>query len=272
MFVAEKRHNAPKWFVFPLGLLGLSEPVSVFPRVWSLDKSSYPEQYHHLSRVSRMRVGEHVVLVDCLASRRYNATVQLIDKEHVAFDVFSQEPIVPKPQHKLEACCAVIKLDRWEWMIEKLVELGVGRIQPVVTKNTQRQYVEKLMKPKYQARLLDIVVQTAQQCEQDNLPVILPPLAIASIPACDEKKIGFVLSERGDGIRFKTALENGVEMIPEALETVRFVIGPEGGWVSTELDHLKEKGYHSITITGNILRAETASIYAASLLSEYCVS
>ena len=271
MFVAEKRHNAPKWLVFQHGLIGLSEVPSAFPSVWQLDKSDYPELYHHLSRVSRIKTDEPVMLIDCVTSSRYSAIVQVINKQSITLELLKREPIVPKPQQKIEACCAMIKPDRWEWMLEKLVELGVGKIQPVITQNTQGQYVEKLMQPKYQARLQDIVVQTAQQCEQDSLPVIMPPIAITAMPECTEKQIGFVLSERGNGKGFKTVLED-IDSVQNTVNTVRFVVGPEGGWMSEELDHLEKKGYHSITITGNILRAETASIYAASLLSESCVS
>ena len=166
----------------------------------------------------------------------------------------------------MTAYCAVIKPERFEWMLEKFVELGIGKIQPIVTQFTQGQYVEKLKQLKYQARLQELIIQTAQQCEQDTLPQLYRPVAVQDLPACSDSMLGVVLTERGEGASFTEMLQ----LVNKSfIQAVSFVVGPEGGWTENEITFLQAKKYTQVTISGNILRAETANIYATSILSEW---
>src|SRR6202167_779191 len=89
----------------------------------------------HLTRVLRVEPGERYEISD--NRNVYLAEIETARKEHVVFRTMEKLP-APAPSPSLVLCAALIKFDRFEWMLEKATELGVSEIVPVETIRSER--------------------------------------------------------------------------------------------------------------------------------------
>src|SRR5258708_9721838 len=88
------------------------------------------EDARHLTRVLRVEVGQRYESSDTRGV--YLAEIETARKEHVTFRTLEKLPVAEPPQRMI-LCAAIIKFDRFEWMIEKATELGVAEIVPMIT-------------------------------------------------------------------------------------------------------------------------------------------
>src|ERR1700691_1492693 len=79
----------------------------------------------HLTRVLRVEPGQRYEISD--NRNVYLAEIETARKEHVVFRTMEKLP-APAPSPSLVLCAALIKFDRFEWMLEKATELGVSEI------------------------------------------------------------------------------------------------------------------------------------------------
>ncbi|HEY7688181.1 MAG TPA: 16S rRNA (uracil(1498)-N(3))-methyltransferase [Dongiaceae bacterium] len=137
---------------------------------------------------------------------------------------------------------------------EKATELGISRLQPVLTRNTHVDRVNT-------ERLRAIAVEAAEQCERLSVPEVRAPIAFARL-----------LTEWPASRRIAACLEAGAARpIAEvfsayAADTTRawgILVGPEGGWAPAELDAInKSPTCIPVGLGPRILRAETAALAA----------
>ncbi len=179
---------------------------------------------------------------------------------------------VPRAAAELTLFACVTKGSRWDWTIEKATELGVSRIVPVISERT----IVRLAPSEYEAKRLRwqrIAEDAARQSDAKWLPEIHAPVTFAdSLPLVREttcfvgalttpppKMIGEVMAEmKAKGFGLSTS-DNGVRMHLAAF------IGPEGDFSPEELAALL-KIATPVSFGSTILRAETAAIYALSVL------
>lgn len=157
---------------------------------------------------------------------------------------------------------APLKGDRTELVLQKATEIGVAEI---VLLNTSRTIVrirkdditDKL------SRYQKILKEAAEQSRRSHIPLIsyIDGLSkVASIKA-HHKLIAY---EQLSGPT--TALIKAVKQIKQG-ERVALIIGPEGGFSNEEIEEAKDNGFTPVSLGSRILRAETASIYALSVLA-----
>ncbi len=208
----------------------------------------------HLIRVLRARVGQEFDIVADGVVRRGQVTG--IDEKSVTFtlgEAVSSEAV----SVNLTLLLAVFKFDRMEWAIEKVTELGVVRIIPVIARRTDAHLASASMK-RFE-RWRRIVVQAAEQSRRTRPPELNDPMKLgdaAALPAA----LRVVLSEAEQ----ETTLKDVVAANQNASE-VLLAIGPEGGWTQDELELLQKAGWLSVSLGPTILRAETAAIAAVAI-------
>jgi len=140
-------------------------------------------------------------------------------------------------------------MDRMEWLVEKLTEVGVNRIVPLLCDRSERREIKT-------ERLEKIAVSAMKQSLKAVLPAIDPmmPLrqAVADVQPRGRRFVGYCddAVERCD---FANVYEPG-------LDTVIF-IGPEGDFSPAEVDMLINGGVMPVTFGDNRLRTETAALY-----------
>jgi 16S rRNA (uracil1498-N3)-methyltransferase len=151
---------------------------------------------------------------------------------------------------------SIFKFDRMEWALEKLTELGVAKIVPVVARRTEP-HLAKAAEKRVE-RWRKIAREAAQQSRRMAPPEIADPIALKKIVA-QAAGACIVLSEIGENISLKAALA-------ESKPPLLLAIGPEGGWTEDELAMFRDAGWRSASLGETILRAETAAIAAVAVV------
>lgn len=212
-------------------------------------------QAHYLSRVMRAAPGDAVVLCDD-ATGEWAARVIEAGKRAVLVELETQlRPREEVPDFTL--CAALLKKDRFDLILEKASELGVRRIQPVLTR---RCVADKLNLDRARA----VLVEAAEQCARTALPQLAEPVKLdALLKGWDAQRTLFFADENGgDHAAQQFAANPG----PAALLT-----GPEGGFDEAERAAIRALPQaRAITLGPRILRGETAAIAATALWMGTC--
>ncbi len=202
-------------------------------------------QANYLGNVMRLKPGDRLLLFDG-SSGEWLAEVAEAGKKRMTLAVV--EPTRPQEAvPDLWLAFAPVKKGRVDWLVEKAVELGVARLQPVVT---QRTIVDKLNLE----RMLAHIVEAAEQCGRTALAEIDEPVKIdAFLKRRDPARTLYFADETG-GEPAATAFAPGSALI---------LIGPEGGFTPDEAASIRASANAKpISLGPRILRAETAALAA----------
>jgi len=220
-----------------------------------------PEAARHL-KVVRPKIGEVVELFDGLGrTRRYRwdgGTLRAAG-EPAAF---------PPPSIRLTLFACVTKGSRWDWTIEKAVELGVARIVPVISERCIVRLAADERAPKAE-RWRRVAADAARQSDAVWLPKVLEavdfPSAVGLAKACGHVFAGALTDPPPPPIwsAVADALAGG------APSDIGVFVGPEGDFTPAELDALL-KVATPVSFGPTILRAETAAIFGVSVLAAAC--
>lgn len=211
-------------------------------------------QAHYLARVMRVGPGDAVVLCDDVTGE-WAAEVTEAGKRDVTLRCVRRLRLrEPVPDFTL--CAALLKKDRFDLVLEKACELGVARIQPVLTR---RCVADKLNLERARATL----TEAAEQCARTALPVLAEPMRLDALlkgweHANPQGRALFFADETGGAPAAATfAAHPG----PAALLT-----GPEGGFDEAERAVIRALPQsRAITLGPRILRGETATIAGVAL-------
>ncbi len=221
---------------------------------------------HYLATVVRAKSSERIALVDDARMVAYEALIGSLNKQTVQFSLLSrlQTPVQPLPQVTLAV--ALIKEQRWDWLVQKATELGVRAIQPLMTERTiVRLSAGDVVKK--QVRWQAVARSAAEQSEGLFIPQIHPPMTVADY--CQAYSQGdfamrkriLLLERKDDRAPLKTLVaELGAD------EPITFAFGPEGGWTDAELASFSAAGFVSASLGERILRTETAAMAVMSAI------
>lgn len=207
-------------------------------------------QAHYLLRVMRINPGDAVILCDN-ATGEWLAEVAETNKRVLSLIV--RQPLRPREDvPDLWLCAALLKKDRFDWVLEKATELGVRSIRPVLTR---RCVADKLNLER--ARV--VVTEAAEQCARTALPELVEPVKLEALlrdwPA---DRTLFFADELGG--------EPAAKAFPSANGAAALLIGPEGGFDDAERAAVRALPQaRPINLGPRILRGETAAIAATAL-------
>ena len=227
-------------------------------RLWIADRVIENRAYltgqnaAHLARVLRARPGQQFDISVQGASR--TGTIVSISDDQVEFEL--GESVLAASLPEVSVVLSIYKFDRLEWAVEKLTELGVARIFPVVSRRTETHLAKAA--EKRVDRWRKIAAEAAQQSRRPMPPEIAAPVplkkTIQLISGCR-----IVLSEVEEQVTLKSAIAG-------CAPPVFLALGPEGGWAADELESFRENGWTAASLGNTILRAETAAIAAVAVV------
>jgi 16S rRNA (uracil1498-N3)-methyltransferase len=140
-----------------------------------------------------------------------------------------------------------VKRAQVDWLVEKATELGVRRLQPVIT---QRTVVERVKLERLDA----IAIEAAEQCGRTLLPAIAEPVSLAAFLKSSATTLYFADETGGEPLH--AAVQPGPATI---------LIGPEGGFTDDERAAIRALPQaRAISLGPRILRAETAALAGIS--------
>ncbi len=144
----------------------------------------------------------------------------------------------------------------------KAVELGVERIQPILTRRTNAERINH-------DRLSAQAIEAAEQCERLSLPAIAEIASFESLLAewPRERRL-FIADEagaRGNGTAIPSPIQAAAGQ--ERGRPWALAVGPEGGWAQGELDAFRDSAFVTpIAMGPRVLRAETAALAGLAVL------
>lgn len=214
------------------------------------------DEASHAVRVLRMNPGDEMVLMDGVGTF-FKAEVAVASPHHCVYRVLEEMPQLPQWHGRYHIAMAPTKLmDRTEWMLEKVTEIGVDEVSLLNCGNSER----RVAKP---ARLEKILVSAMKQSRKAWKPVLNDMAAFRK----------FVSEPRG-GMKF---IAHCYEEIPrtylydelcgrDVSEAVTVLIGPEGDFTPDEVRMAVDAGYVSVHLGQSRLRTETAAMVAVMMM------
>lgn len=209
----------------------------------------------HLVRVLRAEVGQLYEISD--NQHVYLAEITTARKSLVTFEVREQLPSSGPAVH-ITLLPALIKFDRFEWLVEKATELGVAVIQPVIAIRSEHGLDRAA--PKRSSRWERITIEASQQSRRARLPVLHRPAPL-SIALATPAATHLFLDEH-------PAAPPILDQFPaarHATDTVAILLGPEGGWTEEERAQVIRADWKPCSLGATILRAETAATAALAI-------
>ena len=218
----------------------------------------------HAALVIRLRVGEPASVLDG-AGREFHCTATAVDRREVRLRV-DRTVQKPRPQCRIRLVQAISKGKSFELILQKAVELGASEIQPLITERVVARpgpgdAADKL------ARWQQVAVEAMKQCGAGWLPRVLEPCSLAAAIAGDaatELKLIGALSPAAAHIR--SVLDSFRQQHNRLPGTLSFWIGPEGDFTGAELMELERASVLPVTLGSQVLRSETAALYALAVL------
>jgi 16S rRNA (uracil1498-N3)-methyltransferase len=208
------------------------------------------DEHHYLARVRRARPGDAVELVDG-AGRRAAATIARIGDAETTLAAGPPEQIAARPPF-VRALVPLIKGDRMDACLEKLVEVGVDAI---VVWPAARSVI-RLDDARRDARLAKYRA-IAQAAARQSGRAQVPSVALAA-------GLSAALAGLPDGLRLVLDPTSDAGLALDAATDVTLASGPEGGLAPDELDQLA--GFAPLGLGPRVLRAETAPMIAVALI------
>ncbi|MBL7686094.1 MAG: 16S rRNA (uracil(1498)-N(3))-methyltransferase [Deltaproteobacteria bacterium] len=237
--------------------------------------------------ISPKQIHDHFILLDEAEShhvikvlrKQIRDPLQVTTGEGLSFEteIIARAPLVKlkilsKHQSKSEGpsitlAQAILKNPRMDWLVEKITELGVQKLIPLMTQNTVIQLKTEKEKSEKLNRWKRSMQAALKQSKQTLLPEISSIFSYSdffkSLPA--KESILFVFSTENENKLSPLQWEETLLSKPKAQEWV-CVLGPEGGFTSSELELAKSKEAYFCDLGNQILRGETATLSVISIL------
>ena len=212
---------------------------------------------HHVRRVLRLGSGDALTVFDGRGGE-YDAVVARASRNAVEIDLGAHRAIERESALAVELGQGICKGDRMDLVVQKATELGARAIRPLVCERT----VVKLDRARTERRMAHwraITVHAAQQSGRTRVPDLsgVDPLETW----LSEPTVGpaIVLSPHARGFL--------PDLVPPGPgETVRLLVGPEGGLSTREVERARAAGFVGLRLGPRVLRAETAALVAFAVL------
>ena len=231
-----------RFFVSPADISG--ETVA-FPRDIS----------RQISRVLRMSPGDEVAVLDD-TGWEYTAALTVVNATRAQGRIISRREGPGEPKARLILYQAMIKPERFEWALQKCVELGVSRFVPIITRRTERR--NRDVSANRRERWRRIIREAAEQSGRSRLPTLDEPQTLEE--ALKSAPMPVLMAWEAETIQsLKSALESRTHGETE-LDTLSIIVGPEGGFDQDEVELARQCNAVTIGLGNRILRSETAAV------------
>jgi|DewCreStandDraft_4_1066084.scaffolds.fasta_scaffold04923_3 16S rRNA (uracil1498-N3)-methyltransferase len=221
------------------------------------------EDYSHIVTVLRLKINEEIAVFNYEHGEFLAKITDINTKEKIILlQIIKKIKDREKTNIKVIAIISLIKNDKMDFVIEKLTELGITQIIPVITKRTVVKIndIEKKLK-----RWEKIIYSAVKQCGRVTKPEIFSVVNSFKelLKIVPENSFKLLIWEKED----KRYLIDEIFNLKD-VESICFFIGPEGGFEQSEVQELLKNGFLSVSLGDTTLRAETAVILTAGVIMQ----
>lgn len=226
-------------------------PLFVVPDV-ELTGCLSEEESHHASRVLRMQVGDRMYVTNG-AGDLYLAELREASGKELPVQLIEKVPVTAPSHPELHMAVTPLKnADRTEWLLEKLVEVGLGTFSLVMTERTVRKHIKM-------QRLEKVMLAAMKQSRKRTMTQLTQYESLDEF--CDlsfsgQKFIAYCGEEYPK--------QELAKVLKPAMPTL-VLIGPEGDFTPEEVRRAVECGFVPVSLGQERLRSETAAMYAGML-------
>lgn len=220
------------------------------------------EDVRHLTRSLRYQKGDIIEISDG-CHFEYEMEMEEITQNQVLGKILEKRPFTREPSLEITLYQAIPKQAKMEVIVQKAVELGVGRILPLFTQRTVVSDEGNLEKKRL--RWQKVAQEAAKQCGRGRIPQILLPKDMDfALSHMKEQQVNLFFYEEEQNQTIKEVLR-GFDP-KETPRQVGIIIGPEGGFSPAEAARITSRGAFSVSMGKRILRVETASAAALAMV------
>lgn len=210
------------------------------------------ETSRHVVNVLRMRAGEQLHLTN---GKGNLITAEIVSNHKKHCDVIIKTvSMVPAPARQVTIAISLLKnASRFEWLLEKVTEIGVTAIIPLLCERTERQHFRK-------DRMGGLLISALLQSRQCWLPDLEEPMQFDSyIHGTFEDSNLFIAHCEEDNNQL---LHSSIRLSSHS----HILIGPEGDFTKKEIEEALRCKFQPVSLGGTRLRSETAGVIAVGLL------
>jgi 16S rRNA (uracil1498-N3)-methyltransferase len=230
------------------------------PADWTESPFLSGDEAKHAAQVLRIQPDQWITVFD---GRGNFAEAKVLSVSRQRIDLMldlADSKDTPLPEITLAQ--AIPKGKNMDWIVQKSVELGVSRIQPLVTRHTIATPGDNKAE-KWRRTALE----ACKQCAQFTIPVIEDPLTFDQwLPICPTTELSLIASLSDDPQSFRETLAAHPD-----LTSVTILIGPEGDFSPEETQAAIAAGFIPITLGDLVLRVETATLFSLSAIRAHYI-
>ncbi|AKU79580.1 RsmE family RNA methyltransferase [Spiroplasma turonicum] len=215
------------------------------------------KDYHHIKNVIKLKVNENVIIV--FKEKKYLCKIIEFNNSECIVKIID-EIISNASNININLFLGVIREQKWDYALQKSTEIGVSNIYPVIFKRN----VVKINNKDEEKKLIrwqSIVNNAAKQAKVLNIPNVKSVIYNVNDIIKQKSSLNLLCYENEEGTTLKNVLKGELNC-----KNINLIIGPEGGLDESEVIKLNNNGFKSVSLGNNILRAETAPLFALSCI------
>ena len=214
-----------------------------------------PEESKHCFRILRKKISDTIEVVDGKGNL-YQAEIISDKNKSCQFKIISHTRDYGKRGFRLSIGIAPPKnVSRFEWFLEKSVEIGIDEVYPVISKRSERTNMNSL-------RLSKILIGAMKQSARAYLPILHDPYGFAELITIDEQQP----KQKFIAVCSMESLPHLKNVYQKEKNTL-VLIGPEGDFTDEEVQLAIERGFSPVSLGNSRLRVETAGIVACDVIN-----
>jgi 16S rRNA (uracil1498-N3)-methyltransferase len=207
------------------------------------------KESRHIIRVLRMTKGTHVRLIDGKGNL-YEGIISDPDSKKCEINITGITRDFEKRDYSLHIAISPLKNpERFEWFIEKSVEIGVNEITPLICRNTEKPGIKT-------ERINNLIISAMKQSLKSVLTILNEPCLFHDFINANHSGISMIAHCNDEPAKRKIA-----EVYKKGDDAV-ILIGPEGDFSVEEIQASVAKGFHPVHLGQSRLRTETAGVAA----------
>lgn len=218
------------------------------------------QAFQHLAKVLRAQPGQEVTLFNGEGGE-FHGKLRALHKRTADVRLERFDPVERETAVALELVQGISRQERMDYTIQKAVELGISRIQPILTKRSVVK-LDGARATKRHQHWQGVIASACEQCGRNTLPELLPVMTFiefmhSTAQESKESALRLILDPEGDASVRSIGKPNG---------RVQLLAGPEGGLDESETAAAAAADFTRLRLGRRILRTETAALVAAAAL------
>ena len=209
------------------------------------------EELHHITRVLRKGIGDAIHFTYGQGGC-YQGVIDQAGK-HEARVLITDHQFAARTSPRITIATALTKnMKRMEWAFEKMTELGVHRVVPLICARSERLKMNR-------ARVQKILISAMKQSERLFLPELTAPQLVKQVMASHEGAAGYLATRSPESVPLGAHYKAGSDVV--------ILIGPEGDFTEDEMESARNAGWTPVHFGSQRLRTETAAVFAVAAIA-----